>query len=264
VDDPEYEVDDVRSQPLLSSPTITRQAIPPSIQLSGGWRLGLAAGTAVLALVVILSTWLPLQNQLQSSNGSSSPTPQAGFPSVTPQGAVTSVGVPTPLPITSSLAPPPANCPTAPPLTTITVPDFGGLGGSTVQLTGHAPVWIQTKYLPQSIVGVPEQAPPSSPMPAWWPSIFILWEIGPASHPTATIQVHDLRSGAPAWWSESGSGPQTPILVLPAPPDEPPSTVYSSYGTELFITHAGCYLMSVTWPGGRWSYRFAAGWGPTY
>jgi hypothetical protein len=261
VDDPEYEVDDVLSHSYLSiPPTLRRQPFPPGTLLSGRWRLGLAVGSLALAVVVILSAWLPLHDQAHFSSG---------FPSTTPQATATPVLVPvgalTPLPITSTLATPPTNCPGASsPLTTITVPAFGGFAGSTVQLSGRAPVWIPADYLPQSITGIPEQAPPSTTAPGWWPSIFILWEIGPTSHPTVTVQVHNLHSGALAWWAEGGSTPQAPILVLSPPPDEPTPTVYSSYRTELFITHAGCYRMTVTWPGGDWSLIFSAGWGPSY
>jgi hypothetical protein len=144
----------------------------------------------------------------------------------------------------------------------VTVPAFGGFAGRTVQLSGHAPVWIPAAYLPQKVTGIPEQAAPSDAMPAWWPSIFILWEIGPTSHPTATVRVRDLYTGALAWWSGDGSTPQASTLILP--PGGPMPTGYSSYRTELFITQSGCYQMTVTWSGGSWSYIFAAGWGPTY
>jgi hypothetical protein len=260
VDDPDFEVDDVRSHRYLSvPPTLRRHPFPPGTLLSGSWRLGLTVGCVALAVIVILSAWLPLHNQ---------PSFSTGVPSLTPQAAATPefvpVGVPTPLPITSTLAAPPTNCPGTSPLTTITVPAFSGFAGSKVQLSGRAPVWIPADYLPESITGIPEQVPPSTTAPAWWPSIFILWEIGPTLHPTVTIRVHNLQSGALAWWAEGGSTPQVPILVLPPPPDEPTPTEYSSYRTELFITHAGCYRMTVTWPGGSWSLIFAAGWGPNY
>jgi hypothetical protein len=262
VDDTEFQVDDVRSShPHLSVPSTKRsQPFPPSTLLSGRWRLGLTAGSLALAVVVILSAWLPLHNQPHVTTRISSPTAQnTATPVLVP------VGAPTPRPITSTLATPPPTCPgVSSPLTTIKAPAFGDLSGSTVQLSGRAPVWIPVDYLPQSITGIPEQSPPSTTTPAWWPSIFILWEIGPTSHPTVTVQVRDLHSGAPAWWTEGGSSPQVPTLVLSPPPDQPTPTVYSSYQTELFITQASCYQMRVTWPGGNWMLIFAAGWGPYY
>jgi hypothetical protein len=262
VDDPEYEVGDVRERPLLSAPRIRSQPSPPGTLLSRRLRLSLTLGTVLLAIVVIFSTWLPLRNQSQLSDGN--PSPPSGLPSPTSPHSALPVTVPTPLPITSSLAPPPTNCPGSPPLTTAAVPNFGGFASSTVQMSGHTPVWIPDAYLPQRITNIPEQAPPSSAMPAWWPSIFILWEIGPTIHPSVTVQVHDLHSGEPAWWSEGGSTPETPVLVLPPPPDQPAPTIYSTYRVELFIRHAACYQMIVSWPGGKWSYIFAVGWGPTY
>jgi hypothetical protein len=218
VDEPEYEVGDMRSQLRISAPHLRRQALPHGALLSGRWRLGLTACSILLVVIVIVSAWLPLQSQPQFGNG---------VPSLTSQGAAAQVFVPTPLPITSTLASPPTNCPSESPLTTTTVPAFGGLAGSTVQLIGRAPVWIPKVYVPQRIAGIPESLPPSSAMSAWWPSIFILWEISPTSHPTAIIQVYDLHSGALAWWAEGGSTLQVPVLVLPPPPDKP--TGYSSY-----------------------------------
>jgi hypothetical protein len=146
----------------------------------------------------------------------------------------------------------------------MTVPAFDGLAGSSVQLAGRSPVWIPKVYLPERITGIPESLPPSAAMSAWWPSIFILGVIGPTSHPTVIIQVYDLHSGALAWWAEGGSTPQVPVLVLSPTPDPPTPKGYSTYRAELFITHAACYKMTVTWLGESWSYSFAAGWGPTY
>jgi hypothetical protein len=61
VDDPDYEVTDVRSHPLPSAfPDSTRPA-PPGTLLSRRWRLALAAGSILLALIVIVSVWLPLR-----------------------------------------------------------------------------------------------------------------------------------------------------------------------------------------------------------
>src|SRR5262249_9255093 len=156
---------------------------------------------------------------------------------------------------------PPTSCPLSPTLTTVTVPAFDGFSGKTVQLSGGAPVWIPSFALPQRITAIPEATHPSAAAPEW-PSLFILWEVGPSTHPTASVVVRDLYSGALAWWAIGASSPQTPVLVLGPPPDEPPpGDGYLGYLTDLFIVHAGCYQMSVTWPGGGWSLIFAAGGG---
>jgi hypothetical protein len=245
VDDPEYEVGDVRSHPLPAGVSDRIQPAPPGSLLSRRWRLAL--GSVLIALVVLVSAWLPLHSS----------TSKASFPSYLP--TPTAVLTPTPLPRTSTLAAPPGNCPSALPLSTVAVPALDGLLGSSVQLTGHAPVWIVSSLYPlPSVVTVPEATPPSATNPEW-PAISIFWVTGPNAFPPVTVQVHDLHNGTVAWWGTPGTNrPQVPILQL-TPSGEP---VYGYDLTErwlLFITRAGCYKMEVTWPGGRWSLIFAAG-----
>jgi hypothetical protein len=253
VDDPEYEVTDVRSRPLPSAFPDGTQPAPPGTLLSRRWRLALAAGSILIALMVIVSVWLPLHTQ---------PHPSTAFlPSPTFPATATPVLTPTPLPITSALASPPTNCPSAPPLTTVTVA-ADSFSGGPVQLTGRPPVWIVTGYLPPRVVNLTGPNPPSSATPEW-PTIAIIWTIGPNTHPTVTVQVHDLQSSTLAWWGASAeSGPQMPILTLNPPADIPATQSYVATAPWLlFITRAGCYKMDVTWPGGTWSLIFAAGGG---
>jgi hypothetical protein len=252
VDEPEYEVTDVRSHPLPSAFPDGTQPAPPGTLLSRGWRPALAAGSILLALILIVSVWLPLHTQSHHSTAVVlSPT----FPAT-----ATPVLTPTPLPITSALGLPPTNCPFAPPLTTVTVAAFDGFYGGPVQLTGHAPVWMVTGYLPPRVLWLQEPTPPSPANPEW-PAIPIIWAIGPNAHPTVTVRVHDLQSSTLAWWGTGGeSGPQVPILTLNQPTDIPATQSYVAGAPWLlFITRAGCYQMDVTWPGGSWSLIFAAG-----
>ncbi len=255
MDEPEYEVTDVRSHPL--PPTFPERTLPapPGTLLSRRWRLALAAGSILLALVVIVSVWLPLQTQPHPS------TAVAPFPTF--PGTATPVLTPTPLPITSALAPPPTNCPAGPTLTTVTVPAFGGFSGGMVQLAGHAPVWIVEAFypLPTGVVELSEPTPPSAANPEW-PVLPIIWAFGPNAYPTVTVQVHELQSGTLAWWGAGGdSGPQLPILTLNSPAGSQSTQGYAGGGAPvlLFIMRAGCYQMEVTWPGGNWSLIFAAG-----
>jgi hypothetical protein len=249
VDDPEFEVTDVRSDPF---PDRTRSA-PPGTSLSLRWRLALAAGSILLALIVLVNVWLPLHTRPHRST--------AVVPSPTFPATATPVLAPTPLPVTRALALPPTNCPTAPPLTTVTVAAFDGFFGGPVQLTGRAPVWIVTGYLPPRVV-VFKETPPSSAAAPQWPSIPVIWAIGPNAHPTVTVQVRDLQSHTLAWWGAGGeSGPQMPILTLAPPTDTPTPSYDAGAPWLLFITRAGCYKMDVTWPGGSWSFIFAAGGG---
>jgi hypothetical protein len=135
-----------------------------------------------------------------------------------------------------------------------------GFYGGPVQLTGRAPVWMVAGYLPPRVVDLSEPTPLSKATPEW-PSLPIMWTIGPDSHPTVTVQVYDLQSSTPAWWGAGGeSGPQMPILTLTPPADIPATQSYvTTIPWLLFITRAGCYKMDVSWPGGSWSLIFAAG-----
>jgi hypothetical protein len=146
----------------------------------------------------------------------------------------------------------------------VTVPAFGGFSGGTVQLTGHAPVWIVEAFypVPTGVVDLSEPTPPSAANPEW-PILPIIWAFGPNAVPPVTVQVHELQSGTLAWWGEVNSGPQLPILTLNSPADSQPTQRYVGGGAPvfLFITRAGCYQMEVTWPGGSWSVNFAAGFG---
>jgi hypothetical protein len=109
------------------------------------------------------------------------------------------------------------------------------------------------------VVEVPEPTPPSSAVPEW-PSIQIIWVTGPNAPPQVTVQVYDLESHTLAWWgADFASGPQMPILTLNPPADIPAQSYAAGAPWLLFITHAGCYQMDVTWPGGSWSLIFAAG-----
>ena len=248
VDDQQYEVVDLRSNPRSISAARRIQAMPPGSQLTRRWRLALTALTLLLALIVLVSAWLPLHNQ---------PRPVAALPSAATQATPTRVLEPTPLPITRALGSPPATCPSAPPLTMITVPPFGGFYGGPVQMSGRGPVWIPALTLPRSVNDTVQSTPPSAAAPAW-PSLFIIFAVGPTSHPMVTVEVHDLRTGALAWWAEGGNSPQVPLLAL-GPVPGAPEKGYLSYNTLLFITRASCYDMTVTWPGGSWSLIFAAG-----
>ena len=250
MDELDFEVTEVRSRPHPSAAAGGTRPTPPGTLLSPGWRLALAAGSILLALVVIVSVWLPLLTK--------PPSRTAVVPSPTSFATATPVLAPTPLPITSALAAPPTNCPSAPSLTTVTVPVLGVSGGP-VQLTGRGPAWIHTSYPPPSVVGVTAPNRPSSANPEW-PFIQVTWVLGPDAPPQATVQVHDLASQTLAWWGAAfAASPQMPMLTLNPPADIPAHSYVAGAPWDLFITRAGCYQMDVTWPGGSWSLIFAAG-----
>jgi hypothetical protein len=252
VDDPEYEVTHMRAHPLPSAIPDWTEPAPPGTFLSPRWRLALAAGSTLIALIVIMRVWFPLHTPPR-------PSTIVG-PTAMLAATATPVLTPPPAALTRPLAPPPAHCPSSPPLTTVTAPAFGGFSGGPVHLTGRAPVWIVAGYLPPKVVAVSGPTPPSSANPEW-PAIPIIWAIGPDAHPTVTVQVYELQSGTLAWWGAGGdTRPQVPILSLTPPTGMPAHSSYDGGAPWLlFIMRAGCYQMDVTWPGGSWSLIFAAG-----
>jgi hypothetical protein len=99
-------------------------------------------------------------------------------------------------------------------------------------------------------------SPSSTPS---WPATQIFWAIGPKSYPTVTVRAFALDTGETAWWGLGSDTPQVPVLVMSPALDVPTAVSWVTYRTFLFITHAGCYELQVTWAGGDWYTIFAAG-----
>ena len=213
-------------------------------------RLALAALWALAALALLLSVWWPLHT---SEPVASVPTPAPTLTAVPLGPTPTPILVPTPLPVTGLLGAPPRDCPAAPPLHTLNLAALGGFSGP-VQMTGGAPVWAVEGYFPARVVALD---PASSPH--GWPSIEIMWEIGPNRYPDVTVRAYALGTGDTAWWGVDSDNPQVPVLVLNPTSDFPTAIDWVPYRTLLFITHAGCYEIQVSWAGGGWYTIFAAG-----
>lgn len=188
-----------------------------------------------------------IQIQIQSSYTSGwvngAPTPLLG-PSQTP--------VP---PMIGRLPPPPASCPASPPLDSTTGQPRGF--GSPVRLYGRSPVWLPEgmgyAHSGTVVLGQPGVYDP-------YPSMFVLWEIGPTQYPSFTAQVSDVATGAPAWWETSGSSLQTVITLTPVDPSAIPLIEgFFGWPMGLVFTHAGCYKLDVSWSGGEWYTIFSAG-----
>lgn len=215
------------------------------------WRFALAAVTALLALVVIVNVWRPL-NEPGMRTGAVSP-----YATETAQPSPTPVLTPTPLPIVGALGLPPTNCPTLASLDTMTVSDLDG-STTLVQLFGRRPVWVP--YLaPGFVISIYQPTP--SPSSSSWPSTQLMWVLGPDVHPVVTVRATDLRTGGAVWWSIGpSSSPLVPLLTLnsnlnPSAPTEK----WMVFVTEMYILHADCYELDVSWSGGAWQAIFAAG-----
>jgi hypothetical protein len=86
-----------------------------------------------------------------------------------------------------------------------------------------------------------------------------MWEIGPDRYPDVAVRAFALGTGDTAWWGVNTTNPEVPVLVLNPTSDFPTAIDWVPYRTLLFITHAGCYEIQVSWAGGGWYTIFAAG-----
>lgn len=174
-------------------------------------------------------------------------------------------GVPPPLlgplqtpvpPVVGTLPPPPSSCPSSPPLDRATAQPFGF--GAPVRLYGRSPIWLPAGmgYAPNGVIALGQPG-----VSAPYPSMFVMWEIGPTQYPTFTARVSDAVTGAPAWWETSGSSLQTAVTLTPVDPSAtpPPPEGYFGWPIGLVFTHSGCYKLDVIWSGGEWYTIFAAG-----
>jgi len=155
-----------------------------------------------------------------------------------------------PAPATDVLGPPPTNCPSSSPLDRITAQPENF--ARPVTMYGRSPVWVPEGYMLQGTLYVYE--PGGTPIP--YPGLKVIWEVGPTTYPLVTARATDLRTHELAWWSESGSRPEVPVLrfgIAGAPQD------FVDHPSNLILTHAGCYELAVTWDGGGWSSIFAVG-----
>ncbi len=236
MDEPEFEITEMGREDGSGPPPGWRFRGPQS---ANRWRLALVAVSVLVVLAVLMNVWLPLHTNQSTELGSPSPT-------------ATAIRPPTPVPVVGRLGPPPQHCPAALPLAMITVPPFGGFTGP-VQLSGQAPVWVED-YLPEGFADLgPVSSTPS------WPGIDLWWEIGPTQHPTVTVRAFSLDTGETAWWGEGNVSPTLPVLVMSPAVDFPGATAWTTYMTTLYITHAGCYELQVSWADGSWYTNFAAG-----
>jgi hypothetical protein len=89
----------------------------------------------------------------------------------------------------------------------------------------------------------------------------IIWEVGPHFSSNITLRGKNVRTGAPIWFHLDGPIVSSAALD-PQHPDHPVPAAgegYAEWGSYVFILAAGCYQMEATWPGGQWSFPFAAG-----
>ncbi len=155
---------------------------------------------------------------------------------------------PGPSQVATLLAPAPQDCPSAPSLGSKVLPQF-----SSAPLTGSGAVWE---------LGLPVNATLHLNEFGYtpWPSTKILWPIGPDFPNTVVVRVTNLGTGSEAWWDIGAGGPPPTEPVRPLVLDRTGNRAgFPTWGTGLYFPQAGCYAMSVSWPGGQWRLLFAVG-----
>lgn len=204
----------------------------------------------VCALLVLL-----LLTACSAGQGSSSPSStvrpqptQQTSPGLSPVvQRPTQQASPGPSPVTTLLAPAPQDCPSGPSLSSRTFPGFNG------SVTGSGSVWEG---------GLPANATLNLDQFGYtpWPSTKILWPIGPDFPATVVVRVANLRTGSEAWWDIGEGAPPPNKPVRPLVLDRTGNRAgFPTWGTGLYLPQAGCYAMTVSWPGGQWRLLFAVG-----
>lgn len=193
-----------------------------------------------------------------SSTAKVPPRPTAtATPSPTPSPAATAI--PGPLPAIQPLGAPPASCPASPQPQTLSFPNgFGSYGGS-VRFFGKDIVWIPESSFP-TVVHLESHGSTS------WPTLAIVWEIGPDATDAVSVRVTNTQTGAVLWWVHSippDLASQTLVLDAdvpgPATYTGEPETSWQEFHSSLLFTQAGCYALDARWDGGSWQMVFAAG-----
>jgi len=124
---------------------------------------------------------------------------------------------------------------------------------------GNAPLWIFGFGGTHPVLRIDPQGTYVAPYGWTWK---IIWEVGPHLLSVITLRGKNVHTGAPIWF-QLLDGPIVSSAVLdPQHPDHPVPVAgegYAEWGSYMFIPAAGCYQMEATWPGGQWSFPFAAG-----
>ena len=189
--------------------------------------------------------WGPLVLLLLTACSAEPGSPSTS-PSVGPQ--PTQQTAPGPSPVATLLAPAPQNCPSAPSPGSKVFPQF-----SAAPLTGSGAVWE---------LGLPANTTLNLDQLGYtpWPGTKILWPIVPNFPDIVVVRVTNLKTGSEAWWDigEGGPPPKEPVrpLVLNRTGNR---AGFPTWGTTLYLSQAGCYVMTVSWSGGQWRLLFAVG-----
>jgi hypothetical protein len=160
-------------------------------------------------------------------------------------------------PVPGLLDPAPADCPASVPPQTQEFTQFGGFSG-LVTLHGGGPAWIAGFYYDLLLQQAPHlDARGYTP----WPSVKLIWEVGPDVSQPVRVTATDLRTGASGYWffkvpeeqaaAELTLDPASPVATV-ADYHGPPEPGWQEWGAGLLFFSAGCYQLVASWPGGSW------------
>lgn len=210
---------------------------------------------AILLLVLLTSL------AACSSTAKVPPHPTAtATPSPSPTFTPSATAIPGPLPAPQPLGAPPTSCPASPsPPQTLNFPNGFGTYTGDVRLRGSAIVWIPEPSFPTVVHLEPHGA-------ITWPTLAIVWELGPDATDVVSVQATNVQTGAVLWWVH-GAPPDlaSQALVLDADVPGPatytgvPAAGWQEFESSLLIPQAGCYALTASWAGGSWRLVFAAG-----
>ena len=169
-------------------------------------------------------------------------------------------------PVVASLAPVPTDCsPTGPP-NIMTLKNFGGGFSDGGTVYGRVPVW--TLGLPNDGVLRP---PPVGGNDERFPSMKIMWIVGPSETQPVTVSGRERSTGEPLWFQiyhsyvgpDLGSTYTTTLRLDPAKPNRGQIANgggdWSIWGIGVGARAAGCYSMTVASSKGAWTIELAVG-----
>lgn len=185
-----------------------------------------------------------------------SPGKQGTVPAATqlPTSVPTPTATPTPIPPTPTVGPVPHNCPVSHPVPQSISPNLApAIGSSPVWATwAPGPSIFHLTPLPNSNTYIPSYG---------WAITKAIWEVGPNYTHPVTVRGHDLFNHTPLL-IQIDDTPTASAVLDPQHPNHPVSVIgtdWAEWGSYIVVPKAGCYVMEVSWPTGRWTITLAFG-----
>jgi hypothetical protein len=128
-------------------------------------------------------------------------------------------------------------------------------------VAGGSPIWVIGLGGPSaSLIHLKHALPPEM---GWYQQIDLLTATNYAG--TVTLRGGELRSGTPIWFGmrDHKQGPITSFSVRPLDTSVSNHTgsdqQWGLLTTTVYVSRAGCYFLTATWPKGGWVVFFSAG-----